>query len=338
MASPDVFLPLEPSQALVRLLPSPGLQKSSGVPAAAGNGHSAHSAPSFEAVIQLVADSVSSPETRRSYTHALVEFTSWKAECGFPFTRAIVQAWRAKLEAEGLSAATVNLRLAAVRKLAREAAANGLLDDQTAAGIRDVPGVRQRGNRSGNWLTKAQAQALIEAPAPQTLKGRRDRCALALLVGCALRRSEAGNLTFEDIQQRDGRWVIVDLRGKGGRIRTVPVPAWVKVAVDRWSEAAQLTAGRVLRTLNRGAIGEALSDRAIWNIAASYGESLGLSLQAHDLRRTCAKLCRAAGGELEQIQLLLGHASVQTTERYLGTRQDLTHAPNDRLGLKWREE
>lgn len=49
----------------------------------------------------------------------------------------------------------------------------------------------------------------------------------------------------------------------------------------------------------------------------------------HDLRRTCAKLCRAAGGELEQIQLLLGHASVQTTERYLGTKQDLVHAPND---------
>lgn len=54
----------------------------------------------------------------------------------------------------------------------------------------------------------------------------------------------------------------------------------------------------------------------------------------HDLRRTCAKLCRAAGGELEQIQLLLGHASVQTTERYLGTKQDLVHAPNDGIKLR----
>jgi len=53
----------------------------------------------------------------------------------------------------------------------------------------------------------------------------------------------------------------------------------------------------------------------------------------HDLRRTCAKLCRAAGGELEQIQLLLGHASVQTTERYLGTRHDLVNAPNDAIKL-----
>jgi integrase len=60
-----------------------------------------------------------------------------------------------------------------------------------------------------------------------------------------------------------------------------------------------------------------------------------VKLQAHDVRRTCAKLCRAAAGDLEQIQLLLGHISVQTTERYLGTKQDLAEAPNDRLGLPW---
>ena len=54
----------------------------------------------------------------------------------------------------------------------------------------------------------------------------------------------------------------------------------------------------------------------------------------HDLRRTFAKLCRAAGGELEQIQLLLGHASIQTTERYLGTKQDLAHPPNGAIRLQ----
>jgi len=172
------------------------------------------------------------------------------------------------------------------------------------------------------------------------LKGKRDRCALALLVGCALRRAELQAVTFEHLQQREGRWVIVDLRGKGGRIRTIPVPSWVKAAVDRWAESAEISTGCVLRTINRhgNITGEQLSGWGIWFMAVSYGEILRISFKPHDLRRTCAKLCRASGGELEQIQMLLGHASVQTTERYLGTKQDLTNAPNDRLGLKWREE
>jgi integrase len=294
----------------------------------------------LETVLQLVLDAVTSSETRRSYARGLVEFSAWKAQHGHAFNRAGVHAWRTSLEDRGLSAATVNLRLAAVRKLAREAAANGLLDADTAAGITQVAGVRERGTRSGNWLTKEQAQALIHAPEPGTLKGKRDRAALALLVGCALRRGEATALTLEHIQQRDGRWVMVDLRGKGGRIRTIPVPSWVKVAVDRWAEAAQLTGGRVLRPMNRHGqiIGDSLSEPAVWVIAASYGEAIGVTLTPHDLRRTCAKLCRKAGGELEQIQLLLGHASIQTTERYLGTKQDLTHAPNDRLGLRWKDD
>jgi integrase len=67
----------------------------------------------------------------------------------------------------------------------------------------------------------------------------------------------------------------------------------------------------------------------------TYAEAAGVArIALHDCRRTCAKLCQAAGGELEQIQMLLGHASVQTTERYLGTRQDLVHAPNDGIKLK----
>lgn len=114
------------------------------------------------------------------------------------------------------------------------------------------------------------------------------------------------------IQQRDGRWVIVDLEGKGKRVRTVPVPAWVKVAIDAWTAVAGLADG-----------------------LQEHAEACGLpAIAPHDLRRTCAKLCRAARGELEQIQMLLGHASIQTTERYLGSRQDLADAPNDRIGLK----
>jgi integrase len=318
--------PVDPSEAPDGFLPIPAPTKGL--------------RPGLEAIIRLVLDAVQSPETRRSYRTSLIEFLTWKdAQGGLPFNRSTVQVWRLSLEGRKLSPSTINLRLGAVRKLAREAAAHGLLDAAVAAGVCQVPGIKQRGDRSGNWLTRQQAQALIEAPPPLTLKGQRDRAILALLVGCGLRRSEAAALVFEDIQQRDGRWVIVDMRGKGGRLRTVPVPSWVKLAIDRWAAAAQLVSGRVLRSMDKGGkiTGESLGDRAVWVLAVEYGRSIGVTLAAHDLRRTCAKLCRSAGGELEQIQLLLGHASIQTTERYLGTKQDLTHAPNDRLGLKWRD-
>lgn len=288
-------------------------------------------------VLSLVLNSVTSPHTKRQYARALLDFATWKGGRGF--TRATVNEWRSVLETKG-SPASVNQKLAAVRKLATEAAANGLIDSEMAAGILQIPGVKQRGTRTGNWLTQQQAQALIEAPTPKTLKGKRDRCALALLVGCGLRRDEAARLTFEHVQQREGRWVICDLRGKGNRIRTITVPSWVKVALDNWAAAAQLTTGCVLRGMNRhGKIThETLSGAAIFDIATLYGKEIGVKVRPHDLRRTCAKLCRKHGGELEQIQLLLGHASIQTTERYLGTKQDLTNGPNDRMGLKWRDE
>jgi integrase len=91
---------------------------------------------------------------------------------------------------------------------------------------------------------------------------------------------------------------------------------------------------------NRGdqVCGERMSEKVVWQMLKTYIVGAGLpNLAPHDLRRTTAKLCRAAGGELEQIQLLLGHSSVQTTERYLGTKQDLAHAPNDGIKLKLAE-
>jgi integrase len=138
-------------------------------------------------------------------------------------------------------------------------------------------------------------------------------------------------------QQRDGRWCIVDLVGKHGRVRTVPMPTWVKVAVDAWTSAAGAAEGHVFRAVTRGGRvqGSALSEKVVWQLLQGYAVAAGVpGIAPHDLRRTCAKLRRAAGGELEQIQLLLGHASVQTTERYLGTKQDLVHAPNDGIKLR----
>jgi integrase len=248
-----------------------------------------------------------------------------------------VAAWRVALEARGLGAVSINVRITAVRKLAVEAADNGLLAPELANGITRVKGVASKGVRHGNWLTVRQAQALLNTPDATTLKGLRDRAILAVLLGCGLRRSEVAAITVGHIQQRDGRWCIIDLVGKHGRVRTVPMPTWVKVAVDAWTSAADIADGHVFRAVTRGgrALGTALSEKVVWQLLQGYAAGASVpGIAPHDLRRTCAKLCRAAGGELEQIQLLLGHASVQTTERYLGTKQDLVHAPNDGIKLR----
>jgi site-specific recombinase XerD len=286
----------------------------------------------------LVLDSVSSPITKRVYNMALDEFYAWFQQAPRPgFTKATVSAWRVSREERRLGSSSIIIRMSAIRKLAGEAADNGLLAPELAHGISRVKSVKSTGIRVGNWLSQRQAQALLSAPNISTVRGLRDRAILAVLLGCGLRRSEVAALTFTHVQQRDGRWCIVDLVGKHGRVRTAPMPTWVKIAIDAWTSAACVTDGHVLRPVNRAGIvtGKRLGEKVVWAMLRQYGAEVGVpGIAPHDLRRTCAKLCRAAGGELEQIQLLLGHASVQTTERYLGTRQDLVHAPNDAIRLR----
>src|SRR3954469_13608701 len=200
----------------------------------------------------LVLDSVSSPITRRVYNLGLDEFFAWYGqEPRSGFTKATVSAWRVALEDSGLGAVSINVRITAVRKLAVEAADNGLLAPELASGITRVKGIASKGVRLGNWLSLQQAQSLLNTPDTTTTKGLRDRAILATLLGCGLRRSEVAALTFAHVQQRDGRWCIVDLRGKPGRIRTIPMPTWVKVAIDAWTAPAGIVDGHVFRLLSR---------------------------------------------------------------------------------------
>ena len=240
-----------------------------------------------------------------------------------------------------LAPSTINVQLSAIRKLASEAADNRLLDADLAAGVAKVRGVKNEGLRAGNWLTGEQARELLLAPDTSTLKGKRDRAILAVLMGCGLRRSELVRLEVDQVVERENRSVIVDFRGKGGRKRTVPVPAWVKNAIDVWRAAARITEGRIFRSIGKGGRlqGGTLAEGGVWWLVKEYAGGIGLkNLAPHDLRRTCAKLCRKSGGDLEQIQMLLGHASIQTTEKYLGMQQNLVEAVNDKLGIMDAEE
>jgi site-specific recombinase XerC len=166
-----------------------------------------------------VLDSLSSPESKRGYRHAIDEFISWYcSEPRLSFNKVLVTRFRIFLENRGLAASTINGRLAAVRRLAYEATDAGLLSPELAASIRRVKGAKKLGVRLGNWLTADEARRFWQSADPDTLKGKRDRAILATLLGCGLRRRELADLDFKHLQQREEDWAIVDLVGKGGHI------------------------------------------------------------------------------------------------------------------------
>jgi integrase len=294
--------------------------------------------PDLEHAKTAVLNGLTSASGQRTYDHAIREFVAWY--CSGPrlaFNRTVVLRYRIHLEQRGYAPATVNLRLAAVRRIAYEAADAGLLSPELAAGIRRVKGVRRIGVRLGNWLTPEQGRRLLEATTPASPRKVRDQAMVAMLIGCGLRRGELLALQLESIQQREDHWVIADLVGKAGHVRTVPIPSWVKHAVDAWTAAAPISDGRIFRAINKaGRVwGDGMSPKVLWDVVRAAAARAGIDkLAPHDLRRTCARLCHLAGGELDQIQFLLGHVSIQTTERYLGCKQKLRIAVNDRLGIE----
>lgn len=289
------------------------------------------------AVIPLVTDSVQSPHTRRAYARAIQEYLHWHRQGDWPrLSRASVLAYRTHLAAT-VGNASSNLALCALRCLAREAAANGYLDDATALGIQAVRGTGWKGTRTGNWLTRRDAQRLLDAPDPETLVGLRDRLLLGLLLGCGLRRDEAARLVIEQMQEREGRRLLVDVLGKGSKLRPVVLPHWCAEAADAWLAACGATAGPLLRPVTpTGQVEDRpLSPAAIYLRVQLYAKRLGLkALAPHDLRRTFCKLALAGGADIRQVQVSLGHANVIVTERYAGTELDLERPACDFLRLR----
>ncbi len=301
----------------------------------------------LEQIINLVVKGLTSPHTKRVYRMALTKFLTFYQESGFTaFTKASANSYKDHLlsrtiyDKDGnerhLAPATINIQLSAIRALAIEAADEELISQEAASAIRRVKSVKPSGTSRGNWLTAEQADALLAQPSSSTLMGIRDRAVLALLLASGVRRQELINLQPDDIRQVSGRWVIADLIGKGHRVRTVPIPAWAKVALDSWAASAGITSGHLFRPINRGGRvwGEKLSAQSVWKIVNDHAAALGFpELAPHDLRRTYARLSYESGAPLGQLQLSLGHASIQTTERYVGIRQNFSKAPCDYLTI-----
>ena len=284
-------------------------------------------------VINLALDAVASPRTRRDYNRALTDFMAYCQTNGVTaLNKATVQAHITTLRKAGTPDSSLNQRLSAIRLFASEAADNGLIPEATAQSIKRIKSTPIRGRKLGNWLDAKQASVMLNAT-DDTLKGRRDRAILALMIGCGLRREEVAGLTVNHLAQRAGRWVVLDLVGKHNRTRTVPMAAWVKGIIDNWLLIAAITAGPLFPPIRRGGHIQpgAMTPQAIWDVVKEYSPVPNLA--PHDLRRTFAKLAHTAGAPVEQIQQSLGHASIATTERYLGVELNLKVAPSDLIQL-----
>lgn len=292
--------------------------------------------PDIARLADLAVRSVPSPESQDDYRKRLREFLAWTTTQGTPtLCRATVREYKAFLLERGLAPATVNQALSAVKAMVREAVDAGLLDELQGAAICQIKGVPKRGGSCGRWLTEEQTRAVLARPAADTLQGKRDRAALALLFGCGLRRGEAARADVANLQQRDGRWCLVDLIRKRGKVHTVPVPAWGYAVIRAWLDAAEIMEGPILRgfALNSRKLGTALTASQIYRIVRQHSTACGTTIAPHDARRTAATIwgraARAKGLGLESVRQQLGHDSITTTERYLQTAIDLESAACD---------
>jgi site-specific recombinase XerD len=223
--------------------------------------------PDLEQSKSAVLNSLPSFSSQRSYDHAIREFIEWYcSEPRLAFNKTVVTRYRIFLEQAHYPSSTINLRLAAVRRLAYEAADAGLLSQISPPAITTGKGREETRSPNRQLATTEQDRMLLCTFDRATLRGKRDYAMIAVLLGCGLRRAKLAAVQVEDVQQREERWVFADLIGKGGYIRAVPIPCWVAEAVHAWLIEALITGGAVFRAINKaGRIATAgFSPKVIW--------------------------------------------------------------------------
>lgn len=285
--------------------------------------------------IDLMLNALDSPLTKVSYHASIKQFLTWVAETQPLSPVEAVAEYKARL-LQTLAPATINGKLSAVRAFFRAAADLDLIDQRTLSAITRISNVKTEGTKFGHWLTREQAQTLLNLP-DKTARGCRDRALLAVFLGTALRVNEVAALTWGNIDQLtigdETVWVFKNLSRKHGRFQTIPVPEWVMRTIFDYS-AELRPEQKVFASLNRhGTWGESLTDRAIRSIIAEYGNKLGMTLGPHDLRRTWAFLAFEGGADLLEVQEILGHSKLETTRIYLKDIGILENTSIYRTGL-----
>jgi len=297
-------------------------------------------ASDMQTVLKIVLNGLPSPHSKRVYHRAIRDFLNYweKQDCPTP-DKLFLQTYMFHMQEIGVGETSINLRIAAIRTYAREAADLDIWPVSVPAAFARVKTIPARGTRTGIWLTLEQAQALMDAPDRSTIKGLRDRAVLAILLGCGLRRSEVVSLTADHIQKRDQFWVLANIVGKRNKMRTVVIPIWTKQALDAYMTKIDLSTGYLFPPLRKnGNRGEGrVNPRAVQRVVKEYATQCGFpEIAPHDLRRTYAKLAYQNGARLDQIQVNLGHQSLTTTQVYLGIELDLAEGPGSYLDIRVR--
>lgn len=278
--------------------------------------------------------------TRESYARCLAAFARWLNGRAVDYDNTLN--FREHLVKAGDSPQSVNQHLAAIRFYAKQTVKRKEQPAEWAQSVCAVENLKIKGRKLGNWLKKAEAERLLNAPDTTHPQGVRDRAILGLFIGAGLRRSEICNLQVKHIERRDGRWVLVGIEGKHGRTRNVPVADWCKALVDVWTTKAGIRSGHIFRSvrwsekkqkLTLGA--KPLTPAMLYQIVKLYGRQIGRGqIAPHDLRRTFARLAFEGEAPIKQIQIALGHANQQTTEIYVNAEQNLQMSPSDVLGIE----
>jgi len=270
---------------------------------------------------------IDSLQTRRAYKNDLAEFMAFvgiSSAGEFQLvTRSHIIAWRKDLEARELAGSTVRRKLAALSSLFE------FLCDANAVPTNPVKGVKRPRVESYEGKTPAlgdhQAKALLLAPDPKTLKGKRDRAILSVFLFHGLRREEVAQLKVKDVRELRG---VKHLRvhGKGGKLRNVPLhPGTAELINDYLELAGHGTdaGGGLFRSIRErvrnGNVRGGLSAEGLYLIVRTWAKAVGINAERiapHALRATAATNALDHEADIAKVQEWLGHANIATTRIY----------------------
>lgn len=264
------------------------------------------------------------------YETAIKDFERFVREYAQPGASlaATFSAYMTELKGRGLTASSIKTKRIQLRRFFEWAVRVGMLDHAELLRLREVKAPETQGEKAGHWLSLDQINGLLNAPDLTTLRGRRDRAMLGLLVKVGLRRSEVAELTWGHLRQHEGVWVIQNLKRKHGRVQAyIVVPNSVVEDIFNYAERGADNERVIVSLSATGKRSKSITANAIYRIVEEYAKRLGFGkVSPHDLRRSYARdfAGKAAkkGIPLTQLQLQLGHESIETTQHYVNEMMD----------------